>query len=89
MYDGAQLPDRVKADYDTMNAPNAFLSATIGSYTLTQDCDWTDFGEISFASFYRPAHGDGPFVLISTHGDGPFVLILAHRDGPFVHARGT
>ena len=50
MYDGAQLPDRVKADYDTMNAPNAFLSATIGSYTLTQDCDWTDFGEISFAS---------------------------------------
>ena len=43
MYDGAQSANRVKADYDTMNTPKAFLKWQMSagdSYTLTEDTDW-------------------------------------------------
>ena len=41
MYDGAQSANRVKADYDTMHAPHAFLTmSATGTYTLMGDTDW-------------------------------------------------
>ena len=41
MYDGAQSANRVKADYDTMHSPHAFLTmSATGTYTLTGDTDW-------------------------------------------------